>query len=292
MKSKSHKYILRQHMISNDYEIFHYLDTNMKSVSLHHHDFYELYLLISGNITYLIEGKSYNLKPGNIVLINSNELHQAKINSLNQNYERIVLWINKDFLNNISTTTLKLSCCFEAKNNSNVLSLNFEDYQTILSILEKIINLEVYDGIGKEVLHKIYITELIILINDIILNNNTYNLNVVPKKSIIIDKVLEYINNNVTSDITIDELSANFYISKFYLSREFKKYTGTTIHKYIIQKKLVEAKSLILKEIPVIEVYKRCGFGDYSNFFRAFKNEYGVTPKEFLNLMTNIKNVQ
>jgi AraC-like DNA-binding protein len=111
-------------------------------------------------------------------------------------------------------------------------------------------------------------------------------LNVDIKKSNLIDSVIDYINSHLEEDITVDEISEYFYLSKFHLSREFKKHTGTTIHRYIVQKKLIQAKELILEQMPVIDVYKHCGFGDYSNFFRAFKNEYGVTPKQFYELMT------
>lgn len=275
-------------MLSNDYEIFHYSNKDINSVNLHHHDFYELYLFISGNVTYLIEGKSYNLKSGNIILINSNELHQAKINSIEENYERIVLWINKDFLKSLSTPKTDLSYCFEDKNKPNVLNVNFEKQQNIRLLLNKLIALEDYTGIGKDLLYKAYIIELMINLNNFIFNDYL-DLNIDIKKSSLIDGIIEYINNHIYEDITIDELSQKFYLSKFHLSREFKKYTGTTIHRFIIQKKLIEAKELILKEIPVIEVYKKCGFGDYSNFFRAFKKEYGITPKDFFETYKKIR---
>ena len=54
-------------------------------------------------------------------------------------------------------------------------------------------------------------------------------------------------------------------------------------------KEITQAKELILKDYPINNVYKQSGFGDYSNFFRAFKNEYGVTPKQFYNIMAALK---
>lgn len=59
------------------------------------------------------------------------------------------------------------------------------------------------------------------------------------KKSNLIDSIVEYINNNIEEDITIDELAEYCYLSKFHLSREFKRHTGTIIHKYIVQKELI-----------------------------------------------------
>lgn len=284
MKKGTHEYQTRQYMLSSDYEIYHYLNSDIRNINIHHHDFYEFYFFISGDVTYLIEGKSYKLEPGNIVLINSKELHQAVINSEEAYYERIVLWMNKAFLKELSNDETDLSICFEGISKRNVLSADIEQQKNIRFILNKLVALENYQGIGYELLYKAYITELMIHINNLAFNENK-ELNVDMKKSNLIDGIIEYINSHIEEDITVDEIAEQFYLSKFHLSREFKKYTGTTIHRYIVQKKLIEAKELILKEVPIIDVYKQCGFGDYSNFFRAFKNEYGITPKQYYEAM-------
>jgi AraC-type DNA-binding domain-containing proteins len=286
VKKRTHEYQSRQYMLKNDYEIYHYLNDDIKSVNIHHHDFYELYYFISGDVKYLIEGKVYYLKPGNLVLINSKELHQAVINSGENTYERIVLWIDKAFLQQLSTSKTELAACFESDDKRNVLEIGLEDQKNIRSLLNKIISLENYNGVGYELLYKVYIIELMIYINNLAFNTQSGG-NIEIKKSKLIDHIIGYINNHIDEDITIDDIAKEFYISKFHLSRKFKKYTGTTIHRYIIQKKLIEAKELILKEMQIKDVYKQCGFGDYSNFFRAFKNEYGITPKQFYEVMNN-----
>lgn len=114
MKRNLHKFFTRKYMISSDYEVFHFLNSDIPLLYLHHHDFYEIYLFISGDITYLIEGKSYDIKPGDIILINTKELHQAVINSMKVPYERIVLWINKSFLQELSSQETDLTLCFES----------------------------------------------------------------------------------------------------------------------------------------------------------------------------------
>lgn len=280
MRNKIQQYSNRQHMLSTDYEIFHYKNTEMTGVSLHHHDFYECYLFISGDVTYYIEGRIYNLVPGDIVLINSKELHKAIIKNNDVIYERIVLWLNRSFLRSISNDETDLTLCFESEEKKNVLRMDFETQKNIRLILNKILSIQNIKVFGYELLYSAYITELMVYINTIMSTKNSV-LDVDIKKNNLIDSIIEYINNNIEEDITINELAEYCYLSKFHLSREFKRYTGTTIHKYIIQKKLILAKELILSNISIKEVYKKCGFGDYSNFFRAFKNEYGVTPKEF-----------
>lgn len=284
MKVKTHKYLTRQFMLSKDYEIYHYSNTDLDSVNLHHHDFYECYLFISGDVTYLIEGKTYNLQPGDIILINSRELHQAIINNKEMTYERIVLWLNRAFLKELSSKETDLSLCFEGANKKNVLRGDIELKKNIKALLSKLISLEYYKGIGNELLYRAYITEIMVQLNNLTFNQEIYT-DADMEKNNLIEDMVEYINNHLEEDITIDKLSEYFYLSKFHLSREFKKHTGTTIHRYIVQKKLIEAKELIIRGTPIIEVYKQCGFGEYSNFFRAFKNEYGVTPKQFYKAM-------
>ncbi len=288
MKRKTHPYLTRQSMLSNDYEIFHYSDRGLDKVSLHHHDFYECYLFLSGEVTYLIEGKTYSLRPGDVILINSTELHQPIIHNKDIPYERMVLWIDKAFLRSLSSAATDLTRCFEDSEKENVLRTDFESCQNVQMLLSKLLCLENYTGIGSELLYKIYLMELFVYLNNLIFSNSILP-GVEVKKSNLINGIIHYINNHLDEQIRIDHLSEYFFISKFHLLREFKKHSGTTIHKFIIQKKLILAKELILKGIPIISVYEQCGFGDYSNFFRAFKNEYGVTPKYFYQLMT--KNV-
>ncbi len=284
MRKKTQAYNTRQTMLTNDYEIFHYSDTRFGRVSLHHHDFYECYYFISGDVTYIIEGKSYQLMPGDIILINSKELHQPIINNREIPYERIVIWLNKNFLDNLCTETTDLKRCFEDNGKANVIRADIEAHQSIRAILNKLLKLGSYSGMGLELLYRAYITELLILLNNLLFFN-TERYNISFEKSSLIEEIIDYINAHLEEAITAQDLSQQFYLSRFHLLREFKKYSGTTLHKFIVQKKLILAKELILQGIPITQVYEQCGFGDYSNFFRAFKNEYGVTPKQFFQLM-------
>ena len=284
MKTKTQAYLTRQKMLTNDYEIFHYSDKGLQNVNLHHHDFYECYFFVSGDVTYIIEGKSYTLQSGDIILINSKELHQPIINNKEVPYERIVVWLDKNFVDSLSMEDTKLNRCFEDIQKENVIRTDLEGQQSIKSILNKLLKLADYSGMGMELLYRSYLTELLITLNNLLFYN-TNKVNITIEKSTLIDEIISYINTHVEEDIKIEDLSNQFFISRYHLLRVFKKHSKTTLHKFIVQKKLIYAKELILKGKPIIEVYKQCGFGDYSNFFRAFKNEYGMTPKQFYELM-------
>ena len=96
-----------------------------------------------------------------------------------------------------------------------------------------------------------------------------------------VNNIIHYINENLYSDLSLDSLAKIFYLSKYHLLREFKKHSGYTVHQYIHQKRLIMAKSLLKDGLTVTEVCNRCGFGDYSNFIRAFKKAFGAPPKTF-----------
>jgi len=274
----------RQYMLNGDYEIYHYQDTGLTSVSTHHHDFYEVLLFISGIVTYLIEGKAYDLRPGDIVLVNSRELHQAVIRDLHVPYERIVLWIDRSLVQELSTAATDLAGCFHTPDHKNVLRTDLETQQRIRASLNQIIELQQYQGFGRELLGKACLTELLVWLNNE-MQNISKRQRVDVRKSRIIEDVIEYINNHLEEILHIDDLADRFFLSKFHLSREFREQTGTTLHRFILQKKLIQAKELILKHLPITDVYQQCGFGDYSNFFRAFRNEFGITPKQYYDQM-------
>ena len=98
----------------------------------------------------------------------------------------------------------------------------------------------------------------------------------------VVDAVLHYINDHYSESLTLDQLAEQFYISKYHLLRKFDAQVGTTVHRYILQKRLLNAKQLLAGGVPPNEVCQYCGFGDYANFYRAFKAEYNQTPRQYI----------
>ena len=113
MREKAQHFDPRQEMQRKNYEIFHYRDAQPDSVAVHHHDFYEVYFFLGGNVEYSIEGQGYQLQPGDVLLISPMELHQPRIRAGADAYERIVLWLNPAFLAGLSTEQTSLTRCFD-----------------------------------------------------------------------------------------------------------------------------------------------------------------------------------
>ena len=103
----------------------------------------------------------------------------------------------------------------------------------------------------------------------------------VIKEKGLYEKVLDYIDLHLEEDLTLDRLSELFYVSKYYLAHNFKDRLGFSLHQYIIKKRLAACRDAILMNEKISEVCLRYGFNDYTVFYKAFRKEFGVSPKEY-----------
>ena len=276
--------------LNDDFKIFHIRDKKDITFEYHHHDFNKIIIFIEGDVNYFIEGKSYKLKPWDILFVNNNEIHKPEVNP-NAFYERIVIWINPNFtdnfMNNFNNINTNLLNCFElaSENKYNLLRLNQTSISNLKSFVFQIKDCENSKEFGSDILKNSLFLQLMVLINRLFLTSEKTNMDdITCDKNI--EEILKYINDNIDKDLSIDNISSKFFISKYYLMRKFKSQTGSSIHSYIIKKRLILSKHLIHEGYPMSEVSIKCGFNDYSSFVRAFKKVYGVSPKNYLNSTT------
>ncbi len=269
-------------MLNDNFEFFHYKDNTPLEVEYHKHDFFEIYFFISGDVTYIIEGKSYTLKPWDIILINNKELHKPVINH-GAIYERIVIWVNPAFISKMSTPDSDLNMCFEStfKNKYNLLRPGTETLNIIKVILGKLNRILFADSFGAEILKELYLTELIVFLNRAYTDSDLVDIGNDVSYNSKINKIINYINQNLSEDLSLDALSSRFYSSKYHLLREFKKHTGYTPHEYITLKRLITSKELLRSGMSISDVCTECGFNNYSNFIRSFTKAFNISPKKY-----------
>ena len=82
--------------LTTSFKMFHLKDTSRREFHYHYHDFHKILILLGGDVTYCIEGRTYQLAPGDIVLVNAGEVHKPEIHS-DLPYERIILYVSPDF---------------------------------------------------------------------------------------------------------------------------------------------------------------------------------------------------
>ncbi|WP_133013930.1 AraC family transcriptional regulator [Clostridium cuniculi] len=282
MKRKISTFSSRQVMNSEDFEFFHYSDNVPINVEYHNHDFYEIFFFISGKVKYVIEGKTYTLKPNDILLTNNKELHKPIIEN-GMNYERIIIWISPSFVKTIENNETDLTLCFDSssKHHHNLLRPNIDLFHVINKIYEKLEKACSSNDYGDKLLRKVYITELLIYLNRAYFDTSK-EIDIDIEHNSKISDVLQYINENLCEDLSLDTLSKKFYISKYHLSRQFKQYVGFTIHQYIMKKRLIIAKIHLHDGASINSAYIYSGFNNYQNFIKAFKDEFGLSPKKYV----------
>ena len=282
MPTKTQAFTDRQTMQHSIYEIFRYKDANPKDVALHHHDFYEIYFFISGSVLYNIENRSYLLTPGDILLIQPMQLHQPIFSGKSGSYERIVLWLDRNFMEQFGIEGENLSACFHSARPGYAGLLRPDEHirQKIQYLLELLLQEQDSQEYGHAISSLAY---LALILSQLCRLSSQEPLEVdASDVSRVVYDVLEYINENFSEDLSLDTLANRFFISKYHLSREFTRVTGCSVHRYVTQRRLITAKQMMSEGISTTSVCQHCGFGDYSSFYRAFKAAYQISPREFV----------
>lgn len=283
----------RRGYLNKDFEFFHLKDKKSMEFEFHFHDFNKIIVFISGNVTYLIEGKAYKLKPWDILLVSSSEVHKAIIGA-SGTYERMIIWVNSNFLQKHNSPECNLMSCFDvaAKEKCNILRLNPELLRQAKYILSQLKEECANEGYGSQVLKNSLFLQFIVYLNRLYLKPEAIKRRADGDYNESIGEVIRYINENLCEDMSIEGLASKFYMSKYHLMHKFKNQTGYTIHSYILQKRLIMANGLIKSGRTMTEACNECGFGDYSSFVRAFKKMYGLSPKKHHKLVEELERLE
>ncbi len=273
---------LKMGYLNEDFHFFQLKDQKKNEFEFHYHDFNKIIIFLSGDVTYLIEGKSYKLKPWDILLVGRNDIHMPII-SPDLSYERIVLWLNPIFLEEHNKNNCSLLNCFSlaAERKLNLIRTNKMDILSLRQILAALEEAVKDTAFGSEILKNALFIQLMVIINRLFLAMETdqklEDITYDPR----IEKVLSYINNSLDQELSIEFLAKEFYLNKYYLMHLFKQETGYTLYGYIQMKRIMKAADLIKEGMQAGEVCSLCGFGDYSAFVRAFKKEFRLSPKQY-----------
>lgn len=279
MLISSQQFSPTQSMFGETFQIFHYCDSKPINTDVHYHDYYEVCCFISGDIEYWIEGRIYRPKPGDILLINPSELHRHIVNKQTHTYERIVLWIKKEYLEGLKFD-IPLVDCFNNKNFEITRHIKPAPIMRtdIISKLSELSNEFYSDEYGSKLCAYSIFLRFMVELNRLALLIGENREEESEQPSLVIE-VLQYISDHYSEELSLDALSQKFFVSKYHLSHEFSNTVGTSIYRYILLKRLLAARQLLLSGVTPSEAALRCGFKDYTSFFRAFKGEYGISPR-------------
>ncbi|MCI5868695.1 MAG: AraC family transcriptional regulator [Dorea sp.] len=275
---------IKKGYLNSEFRLFHLTDKETKEVEYHYHDFDKITIFMKGHVTYTIEGKSYDLKPYDIVLVKHNDIHRLTVDNSTL-YERIIVYISPNFMNAYQTDSYDLNYCFEKaeEEHSNVLRITSLEKSSLLRSISRLEASFSDDGYAADLYRQIIFLEFMIHLNRAARKDHLKYIDTDSCNTKIQD-ILGYINENLREDLSIDSIADQFYISKYYMMRLFKQETGYTLGQYISQKRLLLAKELLLSGEPVTKACFDCGFKDYSTFSRAYKRLFGESPRDTVTL--------
>ena len=249
------------------------------NISVHSHSFYEIIFCRSADrVKYFVGSKQYKLVPGDIIVVAPGVSHRPILpDDMQYPYERDILWVNPDFMKQVS----ELFESAKADIIKNVLLLRTKG--TSWGYIGDYFADGVKETMGQKEGHDKIVTAHAILIISHILRA-AYEMgeqNFVPEKPTMINSLVEYVEKHLDEKLSLDEVASHFYISRGTVNKLFRQSMDSTFYKFLTQRRLIMAKSLIKEGHSMEEISVRCGFSDYSTFFKSFKKEYGISPREF-----------
>ena len=271
----------RQYMLSKDFEIYYYSDYYLSKVESHTHNYYEFYFFLEGNVDMIIEGDVFSMHPGDLVLIPPKIRHHAEIRNQELPYRRFVFWISREYckhLLELSPDYVYLMQHVEVAGDY-VFSNDIITFNTIQSKVFALIDEMRSNRFGRDARITLCVNDLILHLNRIVHERN-YPRSEKEDKNLY-QSLAEYIEKNLEGNLSLEHLAEVFYVSKYHIAHTFKDHTGLSIHQYITKKRLTACREAILGGSEITQAYLMFGFGDYSSFYRAFKKEYGISPREF-----------
>ncbi|MHA5220019.1 AraC family transcriptional regulator [Dysosmobacter sp. Phy] len=242
------------------------------------HDFNEFYILLQGNIVYELNGYQYMLQPGDILSINKHSLHRPIVLP-SVCYERIYIHISPDYICPYMVSFSSLFSLFKSDSRpaSHLIRLDSSQqsiHASVLLELESAIHAKNGSTIDKLIMHLMFIYSLSYL-------DGTSGLQKGEKIDGRLLPIIDYIENHYTDHIKLDDLSKEFFISKYHLCHTFKETMGFTLINYVNFKRVRKAMDLIKSQVPIVEVCYSVGFSNYSNFYNIFKKFVGIGPNEY-----------
>lgn len=248
----------------------------------HLHNFYELFLLLEGELDFCVQQTFYHLTPGSLMMINDLELHKA-INRKETPYKRIYIHIPQNFFNKYKADDMDLAACFTDRNigERNMIQLKDNQISYFVNQFRQISENKKHTQPGSKILLETYLIQLLVFVN------NIYNLSIphfMFQYAPTVQDIMNYMEGHLAESISLDSLAQIFSLSKYYICHIFKAETGTTIINYLLLLRISRAKSLLCEGKNVTETCYLSGFGNYSNFITTFKKHTGYTPKKYSTL--------
>ncbi|NLB82526.1 MAG: AraC family transcriptional regulator [Clostridiaceae bacterium] len=252
----------------------------------HHHTEFEISVFKSGKGIYTVGKKQYDFQKGDVFMFSSDEVHcitkisaDEPMDLMNIHFEPRFIWSAGNGMFDVKY----LKIFFDRNENfENRLDRDNSATNTIRDILFNIENEFLKKQPEFELMVKVEILRLLVVAIRGYDYVNAHSFSVRLQSLNSLEKAMNYIDKNLSDDITLNSLAKNANMSKTYFCTFFKRLNGISPWDYITIKRIEKAIDLLkAADITMLELALKCGFNNTSNFNRAFKKVTGKTPRDF-----------
>jgi len=267
-----------------------YVDTHRDTsytitpVSLHSHSFYELlYCCSAGNVEYLVGTDRYRLQKGDVIIVPPGVSHRPLFPEyMHEPYKRDIVWISVEFVNLMEQMVPNER--FYPTRNSLLLRTAGTKWETLGDVFRNGVREAEKQNMGWEMAVLGNTIQLAIQIHRAMQAGGALPLE--AEQPELLDQVMAYVERHLSEKITLADIARRFYVSESTITQTFRKKMGDSFYHCVTQRRLIAAKNLIQEGTVLEQVGQQVGFKDYSSFYRAFKQEYGISPRQYKTLQS------
>lgn len=272
----------------------HYGVTDRMTVTQYHcHDYYEIYIHLRGGEFMGVDDRLYRLMPNHLFIIPPFTMHGLSCTEEMRGYERAFLNISPEVLQTLGCGQIELDRFFQAQaaKGLNTYRLSGGDAEQLVGWIR-----ELKEHAGREDTEIGRFLDYSMMVNVMTLVCRTMR-SVAPAEgtevsSNVVQRVLTYINSHYTQPIRVSDLARRFSVSESYLSHEFSRFTHRSIYEYVLYRRVMLARKLMLQQTSLNAIAFQCGFNDYSNFLRSFTRMMGISPSRYRKQLRVFRNVE
>ena len=268
-----------------------YVDTHRDTsysnvqVQLHSHTFYELlYCINSCGAEYLVGPERYRLQQGDIIFVPPGVSHRPLLpENMQEPYMRYVLWLSPEFM--AQYARLFPYAFTEKQSRANMLRTGGTAWEHLGDMFRTGVQEAERQADGWEAA---VIGNTMQLLTQLKRATDAQSANPLKAEQPgLLDGITTYVEAHFSQAITIGDLAKTFFVSRSTISHLFKQKLGVSLYRYVTQRRLIAAKTLIEKGLQLEQVAVQTGFTDYSGFYRAFKQAFGISPRQYRALQEN-----